>query len=152
LATVFERVRKVAAAQLGITEAEINTNTNFSADLEADSFDMVEMMMSLEDEFSINGKKITIPDEESEKMLSVKDIVDYLHSIGISDNEAQKTTDKNSPQQTNTRKPGFSRPTFRRPWQQKSNTSQNQQPNRTSGGQHQGSNNLSSRRDNRPQS
>jgi len=138
---------------MGIAETEINTNTNFIADLEADSLDMVEMMMSLEDEFSINGKKIAIPDEESEKLLSVKDIVDYVHSIGILDIEAAKPSDKGTQPQTTARKP-LSRHAFRRPWQQrqdKGNAPQNQQQqNHNNSVQQQNSNNQP-RRDNRPQ-
>ena len=147
MATVLERVCKVVAAKMGIAETEINADTNFTADLEADSLDMVEMMMALEDEFSINGKKIAIPDEESEKMLSVKDAVAYLHGIGISDREIPKAPDRNNQPQP-TRKPGLPRPTFRRPWQQKSNTPQNQQQSRPISGQ-QSSNQP--RRDSGPQ-
>jgi acyl carrier protein len=151
MATVYERVRKVASAQLGITDAEINAESNFTADLDADSLDMVEMMMALEDEFSIHGKKIAIPDEESEKMFSVQDIVDYLHSIGISDIETPKSTDKNNPQQTGTRKPGLPRPSFKHPWPQRQNkgaTPQNKQQNSTAIKQQHGSTNQP-HRDNR---
>ena len=88
MATVFERVKKVTIAQLGVTEDEVKPYSNFAADLGADSLDLVELMMALEEDFSIHDKKITIPDEESEKMLSVQDVVDYLHSIGISDMQA----------------------------------------------------------------
>jgi len=134
MATVLERVRKLAAAQLGITADEIRSDAIFTTDLGADSLDMVEMMIALENEFTIHGKKIAIPDEESEKMLSVQDIVNYIRSIGITDVEAPKTSDKSELQRSGTGKPAFSRLPFRRsdpPRQDKNNQSPNQQQNRT---------------------
>jgi len=110
LATVFERVRKVAIAQLGITEAEVRPETNFAEELGADSLDMVEMMISLESEFTIHGKRICIPDEESEKMLTAQDIVDYIHSIGISDTEIPKSTEKHLPRNETPNKTSSSNP------------------------------------------
>ena len=89
MATVYERVKKVTIAQLGLTEDEVTLSSNFTADLGADSLDLVELMMALEEEFSTADKKLTIPDEESEKMLSVQDVVDFLHGIGISDVQVQ---------------------------------------------------------------
>jgi len=132
LVTVFDRVRKVTAAQLGMQEAEIKLSDNFAADLEADSLDMVEIMMALEDEFSVQGKKIAIPDEESEKMIAVKDAVEYLRSLGISDTEVPKTSEHNNQQTTNARKFGLPRPAFKRQGQPqvKNNAQQSQPQNR----------------------
>ena len=70
---MFEKVRELVAAQLGIDEAVIKPESNFKEDLKADSLDLFELVMSLEDECSV-----TIPSEELEKILTVQDVVDYI--------------------------------------------------------------------------
>ena len=72
---MFEKVRELVAAQLGIDEAVIKPESNFKEDLKADSFDLFELVMSLEDECSV-----TIPSEELEKILTVQDVVDYIEA------------------------------------------------------------------------
>ena len=72
---MFEKVRELVAAQLGIDEAVIKPESNFKEDLKADSLDLFELVMSLEDECSI-----TIPSEELEKILTVQDVVDYIEA------------------------------------------------------------------------
>ena len=72
---MFEKVRELVAAQLGIDEAVIKPESNFKEDLKADSLDLFELVMSLEDECSV-----TIPSEELEKILTVPDVVDYIES------------------------------------------------------------------------
>ena len=71
---VFERVRKIIADQLGVDEAEIKPETSFVEDLNADSLDLVELIMSLEEEFGVK-----ISDEDAAKILTVQDAMDYLH-------------------------------------------------------------------------
>ena len=70
-----EKVRELVAAQLGIDEAVIKPESNFKEDLKADSLDLFELVMSLEDECSV-----TIPSEELEKILTVQDVVDYIEA------------------------------------------------------------------------
>lgn len=82
---VFERVRKIIADQLGVDEAEIKPETSFVEDLNADSLDLVELIMSLEEEFSKEGKSIEISDEEAEKIATVNDAVDFIKEHGIED-------------------------------------------------------------------
>lgn len=82
---VFERVRKIIADQLGVDEAEIKPETSFVEDLNADSLDLVELIMSLEEEFSKEGKTIEISDEEAEKIATVNDAVDFIKEHGIED-------------------------------------------------------------------
>ena len=82
---VFERVRKIIADQLGVDEAEINPQTSFVDDLNADSLDLVELIMSLEEEFSKEGKSIEISDEDAEKIATVQDAVNYIAEHGIED-------------------------------------------------------------------
>lgn len=72
---MFEEVRELVAAQLGIDEAVIKPESNFKEDLKADSLDLFELVMSLEDECSV-----TIPSEELEKILTVQDVVDYIEA------------------------------------------------------------------------
>ena len=72
---MFEKVRELVAAQLGIDEAVIKPESNFKEDLKADSLDLFELVMSLEDECSV-----TIPSEELEKILTVQDFVDYIEA------------------------------------------------------------------------
>ena len=72
---MFEKVRELVAAQLGIDEAVIKPESNFKEDLKADSLDLFELVMSLED-----GCSVTIPSEELEKILTVQDVVDYIEA------------------------------------------------------------------------
>jgi acyl carrier protein len=82
---VFERVRKIIAEQLGVDEAEIKPETSFVEDLNADSLDLVELIMSLEEEFSKEGKTIEISDEDAEKIVTVQDAVTYITEHGAED-------------------------------------------------------------------
>jgi len=88
VATVFERVRKIIADQLGVEEGEINPQTSFVDDLNADSLDLVELIMSLEEEFSKQGKSIEVSDEDAEKIVTVQDAVNYIQEHGITDDDA----------------------------------------------------------------
>jgi acyl carrier protein len=83
--TVFERVRKIVVEQLGVEEKEVVPAANFVDDLGADSLDLVELVMSLEEEFSRPDHKVEIPDEDAEKIVTVQDAVDYVHDHGIKD-------------------------------------------------------------------
>ena len=86
--TVFERVRKIIGEQLGVDEAEIKPETSFVDDLNADSLDLVELIMSLEEEFSKAGKSIEVSDEDAEKIATVQDAVNYIQEHGITDEDA----------------------------------------------------------------
>ncbi len=70
---VFERVKKVIIEQLGVTESAVTSEASFLDDLSADSLDIVELVMALEEEFDIE-----IPDEDAEKVTTVGDVVDYI--------------------------------------------------------------------------
>jgi len=83
--TVFERVKKMVVEQLGVDEEEVVPSANFVDDLGADSLDLVELVMSLEEEFSKEGQKVEIPDEDAEKIATVQDAVDYIHDRGVKD-------------------------------------------------------------------
>jgi len=83
--TVFERIKKIVVEQLGVEEAEVVPSASFVDDLGADSLDLVELIMSLEEEFSNPGQKVEIPDEDAEKIVTVQDAIDYIHDHGIKD-------------------------------------------------------------------
>ena len=83
--TVFERVKKIVVEQLGVEEQEVVPSANFTDDLGADSLDLVELIMSLEEEFSNPSQKVEIPDEDAEKIVSVQDTIDYIKDLGIED-------------------------------------------------------------------
>ena len=85
MATVLERVRKIVVEQLGVEESEVKPDASFVDDLNADSLDLVELVMSLEEEFSNESKRLEIPDEDAEKIKTVQDAVDYLKEQGIED-------------------------------------------------------------------
>ncbi len=86
--TVFERVRRIIAEQLGVDEQEITPQTSFVDDLNADSLDLVELIMSLEEEFSKEGQTIEISDEDAEKIVTVQDAVNYITEHGIADDDS----------------------------------------------------------------
>ena len=83
--TVFERIKKRVVEQLGVEEKEVVPSASFVDDLGADSLDLVELIMSLEEEFSKPDLKVEIPDEDAEKIVTVQDAVDYLKDLGVKD-------------------------------------------------------------------
>jgi len=83
--TVFERIKKRVVEQLGVDEADVVPTANFVDDLGADSLDLVELIMSLEEEFSAPNQKVEIPDEDAEKIVTVQDAIDYIHNHGVKD-------------------------------------------------------------------
>lgn len=85
MATVFERVGKIVVEQLGVEESEVKPDASFVDDLNADSLDLVELVMSLEEVFSNESKRLEIPDEDAEKIKTVQDAVDYLKEQGVED-------------------------------------------------------------------
>jgi acyl carrier protein len=74
-APVFDRVKAIVAEQLGVEPDEVTPQSKFVEDLGADSLDVVELVMALEDEFSLE-----IPDEEAEKISTVGDAAKYIES------------------------------------------------------------------------
>ena len=85
MATIFDRVKKIIVTQLGVEDGEVVPSAGFINDLGADSLDLVELIMSLEEEFSNPSRKVEIPDEDAEKIVTVQDAVDYIKDLGIKD-------------------------------------------------------------------
>ncbi len=73
VAGLEEKVKKIIVDQLGVDAAEVTSEASFIEDLGADSLDTVELVMALEEEFGLE-----IPDEEAEKIATVKDAVEYI--------------------------------------------------------------------------
>jgi acyl carrier protein len=69
-----DRLKKIIADQLSVNEDDVVPEANFIEDLNADSLDLVELIMSLEEEFGVK-----ISDEDAAKILTVQDAMDYLH-------------------------------------------------------------------------
>ncbi len=88
MATVFERVRKIIVEQLGVEESDVALQTSFVDDLSADSLDLVELIMAMEEEFSDKGKSMEISDEDAEKLATVQDAVNYIIEQDIAEDEA----------------------------------------------------------------
>lgn len=75
MSNIEERVKKIIVEQLGVGEDEVSEDASFVDDLGADSLDTVELVMALEEEFECE-----IPDEEAEKITTVKQAMDYVSS------------------------------------------------------------------------
>lgn len=83
--TVYERVRKIIVEQLGVEEEEVVPSASFVDDLNADSLDLVELIMTMEEEFGSEDNPVEISDEDAEKIVTVQDAVDYIKDRGIED-------------------------------------------------------------------
>lgn len=75
---MLEKIKEIIANQLGVEAEEITGQTNFKEDLGTDSLDLYELVMALEDEYSVE-----IPAEDLEEIHTVQDIMDYLKEKGI---------------------------------------------------------------------
>ncbi|MDZ4723761.1 MAG: acyl carrier protein [candidate division Zixibacteria bacterium] len=75
--SVEERVKEIIIEQLGVEAGQVTEKARFVDDLGADSLDTVELVMALEEEFSLE-----IPDEDAEKIVSVGDAIDYITKNG----------------------------------------------------------------------
>ena len=73
-----DKIKEIIAEQLGVEEDEITPDTSFKEDLGADSLDLFELVMALEDEYSVE-----IPAEELQELTTVGAVMDYLKKIGV---------------------------------------------------------------------
>ena len=85
MTTVYERVKAIVADKLDVDEDAVVPSASFADDLNADSLDLVELIMAFEEEFSNEDHKIEIDDEEAVKIVTLQDAIDYLKAHEIRD-------------------------------------------------------------------
>ncbi len=83
MATILERVQEVVAEKLSVDESEVVVEASFTEDLNADSLDLVELIMAFEEEFSTGDVTLEISDEDAENIQTVQQAVEFLTSKGI---------------------------------------------------------------------
>ena len=77
---MLEKLQEIIAEQLGIEAAEVKEESNFKDDLNADSLDLFEMIMAMEEEFGVE-----IPSDDLDQIATVQDVMDYLKNKGVED-------------------------------------------------------------------
>ena len=85
MATVIERVRSIVVDKLGVEEGDVEEKSSFVDDLNADSLDLVELIMAFEEEFSTDDNQVEISDDDAGNIRTVGDAVAYLVEHGVSD-------------------------------------------------------------------
>ena len=85
MATVLERVKAVVTDKLSVEESEVNSASSFTEDLNADSLDLVELIMAFEEEFGNDDTPIEITDDDAESITTVQKAIDYLKEKGVQD-------------------------------------------------------------------
>ena len=85
MATIYDRIKEIVVDKLGVDEGEVSESASFVEDLNADSLDLVELIMAFEEEFSTDENPIEISDEDAATILTVGDAVTHLKYAGISD-------------------------------------------------------------------
>ena len=85
MATVLERVQEVVSDKLGVEKSEVVPQASFTEDLNADSLDLVELIMAFEEEFSTDDSALEISDEDAEQITNVQQAIDYLKDHGLAD-------------------------------------------------------------------
>jgi acyl carrier protein len=83
LATVNERVKLIVIDKLGLDEGQVEESSSFIDDLNADSLDLVELIMAFEEEFSTDGNPVEISDEDASNIRTVEDAITYLTEHGV---------------------------------------------------------------------
>ena len=85
MASVWEKLKKVIAEQLGVDEASIEPSSSFVDDLNIDPSDLAELITAIEQEFSTLKQKLEISNEDMDGIVTIQDLVDCLHDYGIGD-------------------------------------------------------------------
>ena len=85
MATILERVQSVVADKLSVEESEVKSESSFTEDLNADSLDLVELIMAFEEEFGNDETPIEISDDDAESITTVQKAIDYLKDKGVQD-------------------------------------------------------------------
>ena len=85
MATLVERVQAVVADKLDVDQSEVVPEASFTDDLNADSLDLVELIMAFEEEFSTDDNPLEISDEDAEGITNVQKAIDFLKERGVGD-------------------------------------------------------------------
>ena len=85
MASVLDRIREIAADKLSKDISEVSAESSFTADLDADSLDVVELIMAIEEEFGTDDTPLEISDEDAEGIMTVQDAVNYLADHNITE-------------------------------------------------------------------
>ena len=83
--TVYERVKLIVVDKLGVDETAVEEKSSFVDDLNADSLDLVELIMAFEEEFSTDDRPVEISDDDAGAISTIKDAVEYLKRQGAQD-------------------------------------------------------------------
>ena len=85
MSTVYDRVKAIVVDKLDVDEEGVTEKSSFSEDLNADSLDLVELIMAFEEQFTTDGNQVEISDEDAGQIQTLNDAVIYLKNLGISD-------------------------------------------------------------------
>jgi acyl carrier protein len=85
LPTVYDRVKEIVIDKLGVDEADVTENASFIENLNADSLDLVELIMAFEEEFSTGDQPLEISDEDAGVLETIQDAVTYIKGRGVTD-------------------------------------------------------------------
>ena len=83
--TVYERVKEIVVDKLGVEANDVNESSSFVENLNADSLDLVELIMAFEEEFSSGDSQMEISDEDAGNIATISDAVKYLKGHGVQD-------------------------------------------------------------------
>ncbi|MBK15778.1 MAG: acyl carrier protein [Chloroflexi bacterium] len=83
MSSLLDKVKTIVAEKLSVDESEVVPTASFTEDLNADSLDLVELIMAFEEEFSDDSTTIEISDEDAESITTVQEALDYLKSNGV---------------------------------------------------------------------
>ncbi len=83
--TVYDRVKEIVVDKLGVEEEDVSESSSFVENLNADSLDLVELIMAFEEEFSSEGSQLEISDEDAGNIATLSDAVTYLKDHGVQD-------------------------------------------------------------------
>ena len=85
MATVYDRVKSIVVDKLGVDESDVAEESSFVDNLNADSLDLVELIMAFEEEFSTEDNRLEISDEAAGNIATISDAVSYLKEHGVID-------------------------------------------------------------------
>ena len=85
MSTVYERIKTIVVDKLGVDAEDVTEGSSFVDNLDADSLDLVELIMAFEEEFSTEDQPVEISDEDAANIATISDAVTYLKEHGVKD-------------------------------------------------------------------